>query len=105
MPEVPRALGQAMKRGHYCVRSQAAVLGPMRFIKVGLVALGLVGGAASGLYATTPAKCVYCPTYTCFGPCGQCSCMSKGPGGGQCVHFDRVQEFKDHGYSELVSQP
>lgn len=53
------------------------------------------------VFASPPAaKCVYCATYECFGPCGQCACMRRGPEGGQCVTFDRVQEYQSRGFTE-----
>lgn len=50
-----------------------------------------------GLCALIPAPqahCVYCPTHACFGRCSsRCVCMRTGPGGGQCVSFERAREL------------
>jgi hypothetical protein len=47
-----------------------------------LAALALI--ASAGLLASSqPAECTWCPTYTCYGPCGQgCACISQ-PGAGR----------------------
>lgn len=72
------------------------------WIKIGLVAVGLGGGLVAGWQTAAPAKCFYCPSYPCYGSCGgQCSCMQRGPGGGECVSFGRVKEYEAHGYTAM----
>lgn len=74
-----------------------------RWLRLGAVLMGLVGGTGAGYYTAQPAKCVFCPTYPCFGNCGnQCVCMRNGPQPGTCVTFDRVQQYREQGYSEVV---
>lgn len=61
-----------------------------------IVALSLSALVAA---PTQEAKCTHCPSYGCFGPCGQCSCMRRGPGPGECVSFDRVHQYQVRGYT------
>jgi hypothetical protein len=46
----------------------------------------LLLAASAVVAAPQPAACGFCPTYTCFGPCGgDCVCLSKpGKMGGSC---------------------
>lgn len=77
----------------------------MNWMKAVVIALGVAGGFAGGWLTASPAKCVFCPTYPCFGSCGgRCVCMRNDSRPGQCVSFDRVEQYKTHGYAAVNSK-
>jgi hypothetical protein len=51
----------------------------------------------------TPAHCVWCPTYTCFGPCSpNCVCISPpGQPGGNCYGVERAPFYTARGWKIL----
>ena len=60
---------------------------------------------AVGAFFVAPrtAECVWCPTYTCWGSCGDgCACITppgSGAGGGKCYGVQRGEELVDAGWS------
>lgn len=69
-------------------------------IRILLIALTL---GATGLLRAQPAECVYCPSYTCYGPCGMgCTCIT-GPGqmGGSCYGVQQAEAILADGGVEL----
>ena len=63
-----------------------------------------IGGIVSALFVMgQPRECRagWCPSYKCFGPCGQCACVSSDYSGGTCVDIDQLQSYLDRGYHEF----
>ena len=54
-----------------------------------------------------PARCAWCPTYTCYAECSlDCACMvgPGNPGGGRCVSFWAVPKLRAAGW-QLLHNP
>lgn len=53
--------------------------------------------------ALRPAHCLWCPTYTCFGPCNpNCVCISPpGSPGGHCYGVERAEAMTARGWRIL----
>ena len=70
--------------------------------KLALVVSVLALSGLAGWYMRAPAKCAYCPDYTCYARCSDdCACVTVGSGGGRCVSIQAVPSYLEHGYSEM----
>jgi len=63
-----------------------------RFALVFIIAAAFVG---------QPAECTYCPSHTCYGPCGgECVCVTPpGTSGGQCYGVERAAVLVARGWA------
>ena len=66
-------------------------------IIAGFVVLGF---AAAWLFTASPCQSGWCPDYTCYAPCGQCRCMSRGFGG-TCVDIQHSERLLAEGWHEI----
>lgn len=66
--------------------------------------LALTAVMLTGLFASAgPAECVYCPSYTCYGPCLQgCLCITQpGETGGKCYGVQLAERLLAAGAVEI----
>ena len=67
-----------------------------------IVAFVALGFAAAWLFTASPCQSGWCPSYTCFGPCGgNCRCVSNTPNGGTCVDIQHSEALLSDGWREL----
>ena len=60
------------------------------------------GFAAAGIFAASPAECVWCPNYGCYSRCNaQCACVSRGAGPGTCVSIQHSERLIAEGWREI----